>query len=109
VTLWIGDDAGGASRRDQRHVAPGRCSGHRTAGRQRSQAVQLSKAKEAPLVEVPMRGFGDGIMSAIDFDMTIERLPGPKSDRVKIGRSGKFLPFNTTAPPATSRRMGKEE
>ena len=28
--------------------------------------------------------FGDGIMSAIDFDMTMERLPDPKGDRVKI-------------------------
>src|SRR5262249_23019964 len=37
--------------------------------------------------------FGDGIMSAIDFDMQIERLPDPKGDRVKIGMSGKFLPF----------------
>jgi cyanate lyase len=37
--------------------------------------------------------FGDGIMSAIDFDMTMERLPHPKGDRVKIVMSGKFLPF----------------
>jgi cyanate lyase len=37
--------------------------------------------------------FGDGIMSAIDFDMQIERLPNPKGDRVKISMSGKFLPF----------------
>ena len=37
--------------------------------------------------------FGDGIMSAIDFDMTIERQPDPKGDRVKIGMTGKFLPF----------------
>jgi cyanate lyase len=37
--------------------------------------------------------FGDGIMSAIDFDMTMERLPNPKGDRVKIVMSGKFLPF----------------
>ena len=37
--------------------------------------------------------FGDGIMSAIDFNMTIEREPDPKGDRVKIGMSGKFLPF----------------
>ena len=36
--------------------------------------------------------FGDGIMSAIDFDMEIERLPNPKCDRVKITMSGKFLP-----------------
>ncbi len=37
--------------------------------------------------------FGDGIMSAIDFDMEIERLPHAKGDRVKIGMSGKFLPY----------------
>ena len=37
--------------------------------------------------------FGDGIMSAIDFDMQMERLPNPKGDRVKITMSGKFLPF----------------
>ena len=37
--------------------------------------------------------FGDGIMSAIDFDLEIERLPNPKGDRVKITMSGKFLPF----------------
>ena len=37
--------------------------------------------------------FGDGIMSAIDFDMMIERQPDPKGDRVKITMSGKFLPF----------------
>ena len=37
--------------------------------------------------------FGDGIMSAIDFDMQMERLPDPKGDRVKITMSGKFLPY----------------
>jgi cyanate lyase len=37
--------------------------------------------------------FGDGIMSAIDFEMRIEREPNPKGDRVKIGMSGKFLPY----------------
>jgi len=37
--------------------------------------------------------FGDGIMSAIDFDIEIERLPNPKGDRVKITMSGKFLPY----------------
>ncbi len=37
--------------------------------------------------------FGDGIMSAIDFDMQIERQPDPKGDRVRIGMSGKFLPY----------------
>ena len=80
----------------------------------------LSKAEEALLNEVPMRGtgtpmpptdpliyrfyemvlvngpawkalieeeFGDGIMSAIDFDFVMERLPNPKGDRVKITMS----------------------
>jgi cyanate lyase len=37
--------------------------------------------------------FGDGIMSAIDFNMDIEREPNPKGDRVKMTMSGKFLPF----------------
>ena len=37
--------------------------------------------------------FGDGIMSAIDFDMEIERLPNPNGDRVKVTMSGKFLPY----------------
>jgi cyanate lyase len=37
--------------------------------------------------------FGDGIMSAIDFDFQMDRLPNPKGDRVKIVMSGKFLPY----------------
>ena len=37
--------------------------------------------------------FGDGIMSAIDFEMQIEREPDPRGDRVRIGMSGKFLPY----------------
>jgi len=37
--------------------------------------------------------FGDGIMSAIDFDFQMERVANPKGDRVKITMSGKFLPF----------------
>jgi len=39
--------------------------------------------------------FGDGIMSAIDFDMTVERVENPKGDRVKIEMSGKYLAYNT--------------
>ena len=35
----------------------------------------------------------DGIMSAIDFDMTIDKQPDPKGDRVKITMSGKFLHY----------------
>ena len=38
--------------------------------------------------------FGDGIMSAIDFDMTVTRVENPKGDRVKIEMSGKYLAYN---------------
>lgn len=37
--------------------------------------------------------FGDGIMSAIDFDMVISRVQNPKGDRVKVEMSGKFLAY----------------
>jgi cyanate lyase len=37
--------------------------------------------------------FGDGIMSAIDFEMTIEKIEDPKGDRVKVTYNGKFLPY----------------
>ena len=37
--------------------------------------------------------FGDGIMSAIDFDMSIERQPDQKGDRVRVSMTGKFLPY----------------
>ena len=43
--------------------------------------------------ELIQEEFGDGIMSAIDFDMTIERQPDPKGDRVKLTLSGKFLRY----------------
>ncbi len=39
--------------------------------------------------------FGDGIMSAIDFNMDLSREPDPNGDRVKITMSGKFLPYKT--------------
>jgi cyanate lyase len=39
--------------------------------------------------------FGDGIMSAIDFDMSVTRVENPKGDRVKVEMSGKFLNYNS--------------
>src|SRR5712672_818560 len=39
--------------------------------------------------------FGDGIMSAIDFDLDLTRLPHEKGDRVKIVMSGKYLQYKT--------------
>ena len=43
--------------------------------------------------ELIQEEFGDGIMSAIDFDMQLERQPDPKGDRVKLVLSGKFLHY----------------
>ncbi|WP_417547509.1 cyanase [Marinobacter segnicrescens] len=37
--------------------------------------------------------FGDGIMSAIDFNMDIQREQNPNGDRVNVVLSGKFLPY----------------
>jgi cyanate lyase len=53
--------------------------------------------------------FGDGIMSAIDFDMVMERLPDPKGDRVKITMSGKFLPFKYYGATGNAQAYGYKE
>ena len=102
----------------------------------------LTKAEQAMLNEVPMRGvssqmpptdpliyrfyepvlingpawkalieeeFGDGIMSAIDFDMTMERQADPKGDRVKIAMTGKFLPFKYYGAQGNAQAYGYRE
>ncbi|MBI1200991.1 MAG: cyanase [Rhodopseudomonas sp.] len=102
----------------------------------------LSKAEQAMLNEVPMRGtmatfpptdpliyrfyelilvngpalkvlieeeFGDGIMSAIDFDMDITRKADPKGDRVSLGMSGKFLPFKYYGAKGNELALGLKE
>jgi cyanate lyase len=38
---------------------------------------------------------GDGIMSAIDFDMSVEKIPNEKGDRIELKMSGKFLPYKS--------------
>jgi cyanate lyase len=43
--------------------------------------------------EVIQEKFGEGIMSAIDFTMDIDKIEDPKGDRVKIIMNGKFLPY----------------
>jgi cyanate lyase len=53
--------------------------------------------------------FGDGIMSAIDFDMVMERLADPKGDRVKITMSGKFLPFKYYGAAGNAQAYGYKE
>ncbi|TVP60565.1 MAG: cyanase [Nodularia sp. (in: Bacteria)] len=46
-----------------------------------------------PIKSVIHDKFGDGIMSAIDFTLDIEKESDPKGDRVKVIMSGKFLPY----------------
>jgi cyanate lyase len=53
--------------------------------------------------------FGDGIMSAIDFDMAIERQPDPKGDRVRLTLSGKFLPYKYYGPGGNQPAFGYKE
>ena len=46
-----------------------------------------------PLKAVIHEKFGDGIMSAIDFTLEVDKEEDPKGDRVKVTMSGKFLPY----------------
>ena len=45
--------------------------------------------------EIIHEKFGDGIMSAIDFSMHIEKVEDPKGDRVLVTMNGKFLPYKS--------------
>ena len=46
-----------------------------------------------PMKAVIQEKFGDGIMSAIDFTLNIDKVVDPKGDRVKVTMNGKFLPY----------------
>ncbi len=53
--------------------------------------------------------FGDGIMSAIDFDLGLERQPDPKGDRVRLTMSGKFLPYKYYGATGNAQAYGYKE
>ena len=53
--------------------------------------------------------FGDGIMSAIDFDLQMERQPDPKGDRVRLSMSGKFLPYKYYGSTGNAQAYGYKE
>jgi cyanate lyase len=53
--------------------------------------------------------FGDGIMSAIDFDLDMVRLQDPKGDRVQITMSGKFLPYKYYGADGNNQTSGYKE
>ena len=46
-----------------------------------------------PLKDVIQEHFGDGIMSAIDFTVDVDKVEDPKGDRVIVTMNGKFLPY----------------
>tara|TARA_B100000965_G_scaffold404086_1_gene433888 strand:+ start:758 stop:1201 length:444 start_codon:yes stop_codon:yes gene_type:complete len=46
-----------------------------------------------PLKDVIQEKFGDGIMSAIDFTLEVDKVEDPKGDRVMVKMCGKFLPY----------------
>lgn len=47
------------------------------------------------LKDVVQEQFGDGIMSAIDFTMEVDKVEDPKGDRVLLTLNGKFLPYKS--------------
>src|ERR1700728_4342248 len=53
--------------------------------------------------------FGDGIMSAIDFDLLMETHPDPRGDRVKLTMSGKFLPYKYYGASGNAAAYGYKE
>ena len=59
--------------------------------------------------ELIQEEFGDGIMSAIDFDLEMVRLPDPKGDRVKMTMSGKFLPYRYYGATGNHQALGYKE
>ena len=46
-----------------------------------------------PIKEIIHEKFGDGIMSAIDFTLDIDKIEDPKGDRVQVTMNGKFLAY----------------
>lgn len=54
---------------------------------------EITQVYGAALKELIHEEFGDGIMSAIDFTCTVERVADPAGDRVQVTYNGKFLPY----------------
>ncbi|AFY70000.1 Cyanate hydratase [Thalassoporum mexicanum PCC 7367] len=54
---------------------------------------EIMQVYGAPVKSVVHEKFGDGIMSAIDFSIEVEKVEDPKGDRVQIIMTGKFLPY----------------
>jgi cyanate lyase len=55
--------------------------------------IEMVQVYGPTISELVREEFGDGIVSAIDFEFDIQRVPDPKGDRVHITLNGKFLPY----------------
>ena len=60
-----------------------------------------------PLKTIIHEKFGDGIMSAIDFTLDVEKEENSKGDRVVVTMNGKFLPFTKWYSPAICSCSGQ--
>jgi cyanate lyase len=54
---------------------------------------EITQVFGTTLKELIEEEFGDGIMSAIDLELSVDRVSDPKGDRVKVTFNGKFLPY----------------
>jgi cyanate lyase len=54
---------------------------------------EITQVYGTSMKEIINEMFGDGIMSAIDFELDIQKKPDPKGDRVVVTYNGKFLPY----------------
>ncbi len=54
---------------------------------------EITQVYGSSMKEIIHEMFGDGIMSAIDFEIDIQKKEDPKGDRVVITYNGKFLPY----------------
>lgn len=54
---------------------------------------EINQVYGTSMKEIIHEMFGDGIMSAIDFELDIQKKPDPKGDRVVVTYNGKFLPY----------------
>ena len=54
---------------------------------------EIMQVYGVPIKAVIHEKFGDGIMSAVDFTLTIDKENNPQGDRVKMTMNGKFLPY----------------
>jgi len=54
---------------------------------------EITQVYGTTIKEIIHEMFGDGIMSAIDFEIDIQKMIDPKGDRVVVTYNGKFLPY----------------